>query len=495
MQIISQFPGENDLAQIQWSLARTYDLEGRPAAAISEYKRFLGNFPDHPNAADAEDRIRFLEQAARPRAARAPKRIRVLGTLSTDYEYAKETRPLPVTTLNRFTMRLDAQVRNLDAGRGKVVVSALRTFELDDSADDRERLQKLFGDWHNQAETFLIRAGRQSATAGLLSTRYDGLEMHYRPSPAVALDVAAGFPVDFVSSGALSTDRRFYEAGVSLTDLWHTTGRIYGIRQDADGVLDREAVGANLQGLWGRVGLSANVDYDLQFDAFNDRFLAVDYAVKEWVHVTLGHDIRQDPYSQMSTALQDPAALGVTSLADLVALLGEPAVRDLAELHAIDSRETRLGLRMTLGPYWSSSADFARVASEFVDTSGAPTQRTINSVSLYTGQSNAWRVPDTASALAIFQDGTDLSIQTLSLTAGQRFGATTMCQLKLRLDYSSFKNGVTSDSLRYTPGVLLTVDPTRFLSLTVEGEYSWDHRFYEESRTGYLSRVNATIVF
>jgi hypothetical protein len=211
--------------------------------------------------------------------------------------------------------------------------------------------------------------------------------------------------------------------------------------------------------------------------------------------VTLGHDVRKDPFFQMSTALQDPAALGVTSLGDLVALLGEPAVRDLVALHTIDSQETRLGLRMTLGPHWTSSADLTHVSSDLVDAAGTQTQWTLNSVSLYAGQANAWRVPDTASALAIYQDGNDLSIQTLSLTAGQRFGATARGQLKLRMDYSSFKNGVTSDSLRYTPGVLVTVEPTRSLSLTAEGEYTWDHRFYEASRTGFLSRLNVTLAF
>jgi hypothetical protein len=197
----------------------------------------------------------------------------------------------------------------------------------------------------------------------------------------------------------------------------------------------------------------------------------------------------------MSTALQDPSALGVASLDDLVRLLGEPAVRDLVELHTIDSQETRLGLRMTFGPHWTSSADLTHVTSDLVDTTGTHTQRTINSVSLYAGQANGWRIPDTASVLAIYQDGTDLSIATLSLTAGQRFGAATRGQLKGRVDYSSFKKGITSDSLRYTPGVLLTVEPTQALSLTAEGEYSWDHRFYEASRNGFLSRLNVTVAF
>jgi hypothetical protein len=98
---------------VQW-WSRTYELEGRSKEAISEFKRFLANFPDHPNAPDADDRIRDIEKAMRPKPKKA---VSVVGTLSTDYEYGKDFTPDPLVYLNRITTRLDAQVRNLEPGK------------------------------------------------------------------------------------------------------------------------------------------------------------------------------------------------------------------------------------------------------------------------------------------------------------------------------------------------------------------------------------------
>lgn len=493
-QIISRYPGENDLAQVQWLIARSYDLEGRPLEAVAEYKRFLANFPDHPNAQDADDHIRRLERALRPKSQ---KPLRVLGTLSTDYEYGRDLSPDPVTTLNRVTTRLDAQVRNLDNGRGKLIFSGLRSFDLEDNRNDRARLQKLYGDWRNAADTVSVRAGRQPSTAGSLSTRYDGAELHYRVIPTVALDVSAGFPVDLSRSGAFSTDARFYEAGFSALDLWGATGRVYAVRQYAESVLDREAVGGNFQGVWGRVGVSGNVDYDVSFGDFNDRFLSVDYALRESLHVIVARDVRNDPYLQLGTALQDPAAIaaGIDAVPDIVALLGEDAVRDLTQLYTIDSTDTRAGVRWTIGSHWLLTTDYSHTISRITQAGGNRTDRAIDRVSVYAAQTNAWQVPDTASVLVVYQDGSDLAIDTLSLTAGERLAAAVLLQLKARVEYTNFKNGGTSDSLRYVPGLVINWEPVPFLSLTAEGEYTREDRFNEPGRTAVFSRLNATVLF
>ncbi len=500
MQIISRYPGENDLAQVQWLIAKTYDMENRSVEAVSEYKRFLANYPDHPNAQDADDRIRHLEQTARPKPS---KPVRVIGSLSTDYEYAEELSPDPLTTLNRVTTRLDAQIRNLDDGRGKVIVSALRSFDLQDQHDDRARLQKLYGDWRNPTDRFSVRVGRQPSTAGSLSTRYDGAELHYRIIPTVAFDLAAGFPVEFVRSGALSTDARFYEAGFNLADIGGATARFYAVRQFEEDVLNREAIGGNLQGVWGRFGVNGNLDYDTSFGEFNDRFLSLDYALRESLQVTLARDLRNDPYLQMSTALQDtaatnpPSGIPIVSVPDLVAQVvgGEAAVRDLARDHTINSTDTRLGIRWTIGPHWLSTADYSHTVSRIPQTGGSRTRQTFDRVSIYAAQSNAWNVPDTTSALLIHQNGSELVIDTLSLIAGERIRQSLMLQLKARVEYSNFKNGSAMDSIRYVPGIALNLDPAPFLSLTAEGEYTHENRFYMPGRTAILSRLNVTVMF
>jgi tetratricopeptide (TPR) repeat protein len=495
MQIISRYPGENDLAQVQWLIAKTYDLERRPLEAVAEYKRFLANYPDHPNAQDADERIRRLGPAPK---LKPNKPVRVLGTLSTDYEYAKDVSPDSSTWMNRLTTRFDAQVRNLDNGQGKVIISALRSFDLEDSRDDRARLQKLYGDWHDVSDTFSLRLGRQPSTAGSLSTRYDGAEFHYRIVPSIAFDAAAGFPVDFTRSGSLSTDARFYETGFDAASPGGTTGRMFAVRQYANDTLDREAFGANVQGVWGPLGVNGNVDYDASFGDFNDRFLLLEYAMREEVHLTLARDLRNDPYLQMSTALQDPTATtaGLTDVTDLVGLLGESAVRDLARNHTINSTDTRVGVRWTVGPHWLTTADYSHTVSSIPDTiTAVRTDRTSNRVSLYASQSNAWRVPDNASALLIYQTSSDLTIDTLSLVAGERITPQLLFQFKTRIEYTNFKNGGSSDSLRYVPGFVVNLDPKPFLSITAEGEYTHEDNLYSPGRKAILSRLNVTVIF
>ncbi|HET8760865.1 MAG TPA: outer membrane protein assembly factor BamD [Nitrospiria bacterium] len=501
MRIISRYPGENDLAQVQWLIAKTYDMEGKREEAISEYKRFLANYPDHPDQFTveyADDRIRQLERAARPKPAKA---VRVVGALSTDYEYQKDLSPDPLTTLNRMTTRLDAQIRNLDAGRGKVVVSALRSFDFEDRDGDRSRLQKLYGDWRNAAETFSARFGRQPSTPGALATRYDGAELHYRFIPTVAFDAAAGFPVEFSQRGSLSTDVHFYEAGLSMADAGGATGRVYAVQQFTEDVIDREAVGGNLQAQWGRVGLSGNLDYDTSFGAFNDRFLSVEYALRESLHLTVARDVRNDPYLQMRTALQDDAATTatplITSVSDLLAQPGqsEETVRDLARNHTINSTDTRVGLRWTIGPHWLTTADYSHTTGSIIQTGNTRVDRQFNRLSVYAAQTNAWQVPDTASALVVYQDGSDVETSTLSLMTGERLGAAMLLQLRARVEYTNFKSGPGSDSVRYIPGVMLNYDPLPHLSLAAEGEYTREDRFYEAGRTAVSTRLNVTVLF
>jgi hypothetical protein len=506
MQIISRYPGENDLAQVQWLIAKTYDMEGKREEAISEYKRFLANYPDHPDqfmVEYADDRIRQLERTARPKPTKA---VRVVGALSTDYEYQKDLSPDPLTTMNRMTTRLDAQIRNLDSGRGKVVVSALRSFDVEDRDSDRSRLQKLYGDWRNAAETFSARFGRQPSTPGALATRYDGAELHYQFLPTVAFDAAAGFPVEFSQGGSLSTNAHFYEAGLSMADAAGATGRMYAVQQFTEDVIDREAVGGNLQAQWGRVGLSGNLDYDTRFGAFNDRFLSVEYALRESLHLTVGRDARNDPYLQMRTALQDeqattpppPITSPITSVSDLMAQLGksEAEVRDMARDHTINSTDTRVGLRWTIGPHWLTTADYSHTTSSIFDSnSNTRVDRQFNRVSLYAAQTNAWQIPDTASALLVYQDGSEVETSTLSLITGERLGTAALLQLRARIEYTNFKGGLGSDSVRYMPGVMLNYDPLPHLSLTAEGEYTREDRLYEAGRTAVSTRLNVTVLF
>jgi hypothetical protein len=214
-------------------------------------------------------------------------------------------------------------------------------------------------------------------------------------------------------------------------------------------------------------------------------------------HLIVSRDQRKDPYLQMSTALQDPAAVaqGITALDDWVALQGEAMVRDMARALTIDSTDNRIGVRWTMGTVWSGSADYSHGASAIGQPGGTRTTRTIDRVSFYLAQYGAWRFPDATSLLAVHQTSSDLNTDTLYLTAGKRLSGSVNLQLKGRLESTDFKNGNSSDAVRYVPGFLLSVDPSSSVSLTAEAEYTLEDRRYDATFPSLYSRINLTVTF
>ncbi|MBI5198215.1 MAG: outer membrane protein assembly factor BamD [Nitrospirae bacterium] len=494
---ISNFPGEDDLAQIQWLIARTYELEGRTEEAVSEYKRFLRNYPDHPNAKDADERIRILETGGTA-AAKNKKPVRVTGNISTDYEYAEQISPDDVTTLNRPSQRIDFQVRNFAGGRGKAVVSGTKTFDLLDTGRDDTRIYKLYTQWRNMPDTTSFQFGRQSNTSGGgLWTRYDGLNAGYRPWQSWGLEVSGGFPVDFITQEGVGTDKYFYEAGINLWDVRQTTSRFYFIRQFNDGYLDREAVGGNIQVTRGDFNVLASTDYDFGFGEFNDRFVSLEYHLSEPVHLNVAYDIRKDPYLQLETALQDMTAIeqGVTALADWIALNGEDAVRTMAENNTIDSVDTRFGVRWEVNPVWSTSLDYSHSVSETAQTDGTKEARGLDRYSWYLAEHNHWNISETLSFLFIYQTSPDLTANALYLTASKYFGQKVNLQIKDRIEDTRFKALESSDYIRHTPGIALGVDINHSWNFYVETEYSTEDHSDGTSLSTVWSRFNMTRVF
>ncbi|MBI4714523.1 MAG: tetratricopeptide repeat protein [Nitrospirae bacterium] len=494
---LSSHPGEDDLAQIQWLIARTYEMEGRWEEAVSEYRRFLRDYPDHRNARDAEEKIRQLEENRTAKSPKGKKSVRVNGNLSTDYEYAFQTTPDALTTLSRPSERLDVYVRNLGNGRGKVVVSGLKTFDLLDNSRDQTRIYKLYTQWRNVPDTMSFQLGRQSGSSGGLWSRFDGLQLAYNPTRNFGYDLAGGFPVDFYDTEGIGTDHYFYEAGVHLLDLRQTVSRFYFVRQYEEGYLEREALGGNLQATWGAVSLTGNLDYDLGFGEFNDRFISLDYQVKEPVHLTAALDVRKDPYLRLTTALQDPLAVeqGVVSLRDWIALQGEAAVRESAQSLTIDTRDIRLGSRWDINPVWSTSLDYSHEISDVIQPDGTRGDRTSDRYSLYLSEQNHWGFSEILSILLIHQTGSDLNIESLYLTAARRFGSWMTLQMKGRVEDARFTTLQGADYVRYVPGMAMTLDFTPRWSFNVEAEYAMEDHDSGDAFSSVWSRFNMTSVF
>ena len=63
------------------------------------------------------------------------------------------------------------------------------------------------------------------------------------------------------------------------------------------------------------------------------------------------------------------------------------------------------------------------------------------------------------------------------------------------MEYTNFKDGSTTDSIRHIPGTLITIEPTPAVSFAAEAEYTMEDRLYEPGRTSLFSRLNLTVLF
>ena len=243
--------------------------------------------------------------------------------------------------------------------------------------------------------------------------------------------------------------------------------------------------------------LTGNIDYDLGFNGFNDRYLSLDYQIGEPVRLSLSWDLRKDPYLQLGSSLQDIDAQtqGVTSLKDWVALQGESAVRSMAEINTIDSTDAHVGIQWNINPVWSTNFDYSHGISDISDLQGGRVTRTSDRYSAYISEQNRWAFDEILSLLALHQSGSDLKTDALYLTATKRFDGWMSLQIKGRVENNAFRIPGASDYIRYVPGLALNMELPNSLSLNIETEYSREDHSDGSSISSQWSRFNLTSWF
>lgn len=152
----------------------------------------------------------------------------------------------------------------------KTRLTASDYHDLDSTNQNDQRLSYAYLDLNYRQRGSSLRLGRQNASGGGVLGRFDGIDAGYRLSEHYKLGVVAGLPVERTSDMDFDTSRYFY--GVNLeTGPWrqYWEANTYLIEQQADGLLDRRAVGGELRYLHPTVNLYSLVDYDIAFSTLN----------------------------------------------------------------------------------------------------------------------------------------------------------------------------------------------------------------------------------
>jgi len=335
----------------RFRLAMAQENKGHLAHARAEYKNYLNDYPEGENVEEARARLKNL-------MSEGPAWLETTGVIpGHDYfgsfsVYYDRDESLyddqeDIENLSSLTTGFDATWR-MGGEKLKTEAVVIGSYERSflDRRDNRTRVNRLYLDFGNTAETISSRIGRQSSSKGGVLTRFDGGQIGYRFMEKVQVNLVTGFPVNLSYDG-LETDRYFYGINFDLGRFWnHWDFNTYFVNQISEDIDDRRALGGEARFISQNISLYSLLDYDILFDEVSVFLLNGNYMLpNNTTRINLLADFRGVPILSTTNALIGQVSPSLEALEDAI---GEDELRRLAEDRTLDSRFASVGISQIL---------------------------------------------------------------------------------------------------------------------------------------------------
>ena len=328
------------------------EKKGQLSFANAEYERFLLEYPDSLEASRVEDRLsalRGLQDLARAtklsrgtrQQPRKDEHWSTFGSLASSYRYSRNIADNGDSYDSMSLLGLDGDLSaryRSDEFDWRVRFSGGHYQDLrDDDSQTSDRVRYL----NMMAETadghYKAQLGRQRAHNGGVIGRFDGVALSTQATERMRLNFVAGYPVDTSRQTNVETDRDLYGLNVDFEDIWNSADlNVFYIRQNIDGVVDREAVGGEGHYISDKSSLYALVDYDIHFGEINALVLNGNHQLPAETRLNWSLNMRKSPYLSTRNALIGQGLDSIDALQN--ALLSEDEIEDLANDRTRDSK-------------------------------------------------------------------------------------------------------------------------------------------------------------
>lgn len=357
---LTRQPEYDGRARAQEMLGITRERAGQLAHAKAEYEEYLRRYPQGDAVGRVRARLRALSSAQRvgrngsafgghdPDSA-----WRIDGGASQLYRWERsglETTQQSSSQQDQNALYTDGDLIARRRGERFDFVSRLNAGYaydmLDDGPGNQVRVSAAFVELNDRTLGIAARLGRQSRNSGGLLGTFDGLIASWQMKPAVALNVAAGFPVESTRA-APETDRRF--VGVSA-DFGPFRDKldfgVFAVQQQLAGETDRQAVGVEARYFVPGRTLLALVDYDLHYQQLNSAALTGSLQLPARWSLSFSADHREAPVLTTRNAL---IGQPVETLDELLGLFTLEEVEQMARDRTALSDLFSLSLSRPLG--------------------------------------------------------------------------------------------------------------------------------------------------
>jgi tetratricopeptide (TPR) repeat protein len=389
-------------AQEYIGLAR--ERAGETVAARKEYELYLSLYPTGDGAERVRQRIAVLEAKAAPAPAPALKAVRprvqaqstVVGSLSQYYYHGASkvdtTNQNPATnTASQNTLTQTDQsalITNLNFMHryrsedydNRLVIRDTYTKNFLQGQEDTNRPSAVYYEIKDRKLDYSARLGRQpGGSAGVLG-RFDGLQAGYNFTPKWRLNAVGGVPIDLTYNSSL----RFHGASVDIgpyADHWGAS--LYTIRQKADGVVDRNAVGSELRYFDPRFTLYGLFDYDTEFQTSNITLIQGNWNGSGGTTAHVLFDRRKTPALELVNALLGETDTSIRS--QLQTKTYEQLKQQALDLTATTDLKGA-GVTQALSTHWQAGLDVQSAhTSATMGSVNQPAQPDTGNTYTYTG--------------------------------------------------------------------------------------------------------------
>lgn len=357
-------------------LAVARERNGQTAHAKALYEEYLKKYPKGEGAVRVKQRLAELlrSQLTPKMRLKAEKKTEDTAMASdfygsfAQYYYRGQNDAVDAgTTLDQSLLltqlSLNWRLRNKDYDiRNVLYASHTRDFLHD--ANDPARLDTAYTQIKNNRVGVSGRIGRQSGQGGGVLGKFDGARASYRLTPKVNVNGVLGYPVDIGDKNSVQTDQPLVGVGFEFNREGKGIDILpYFIRQQIDGIVDREALGSEFRYFQPKGNFYALVDYDIAYSDLNIYMFRGQYNWRTDTVLNFTVDYRNNPLLFTSDAL-----IGRTeeSVGDLLNTLSEREVRHLAEARVGNSAYISTGISHTFNPQYQLSADISKAVQVYV---------------------------------------------------------------------------------------------------------------------------------
>ncbi len=387
-------PGDEHRRQAREFLGVARQKNDEPHQARAEYQAYLDEFPDGPESQRVRQRLATLSAGAGNTTPAPATAARDTTAAASDpqpqarhkawggWEFFGSASQYYLRGVNLAEGSYDdlvaqsamlSQAHIIAERRGERFDLFARAnlgylYDLENSGTDEQTLVSYaYLDVEDTRTDVGLRIGRQQQlTSGVLS-RFDGLHASYQYRPDITVNVTAGLPVDS-SRYRASGDRYSYGASVDLNNIigsWDLS--VFANRQTVDGILDRQAIGAEALYQGDDVTLVALLDYDASFNAVNTLLINGTWRIHD--RLTL-HGRARSGVSPYLTARNALIGQTTNTIRELLDTYSEGQIRRLARDRTADETFASGGLSAALTPRLQARVDVSYIEYSSTVASG-----------------------------------------------------------------------------------------------------------------------------